>query len=75
MSVLPHGSLFMDGTWLLLVTARTAVDLQLLPIRCAVIQLAMNKSRRVSSINLAFLPTSRYSVLEISLCFGKYLFG
>ena len=28
----------------------------------------------VCRINLAFLPTQRYSVLEISFCFVKYLF-
>jgi len=57
MSALPHVPLFMDGTWLLLVSFKTAVDLQLLPTRC-------NDSTRnelvkasVCRINLAFLPT------------------
>jgi len=42
MSALPHVPLFMGGTWLSLVSVKTAVDLQLLPTRCAMIQLAMN---------------------------------
>jgi len=33
----------MDGTWLLLVSVKTAVDIQLLPTRCAMIQVAINK--------------------------------
>ena len=50
MSALPHGPFFMDGTWLLLVSIKTAVDLQLLPTMCAMIQLAMNRLRRVSVV-------------------------
>ena len=50
MSALPHGPVFMDGTWLSLVSVKTAVDLQLLPTRCAMIQLAMNRLRRVSVV-------------------------
>jgi len=50
MSALPHVPLFMDGTWLLLVSVNTAVDLQLLPTRCAMIQLAMNRLRRASVV-------------------------
>jgi len=38
MTALPHGPLFMDGTWLLLVSIKTTGDLQLLPTRCAMIQ-------------------------------------
>jgi len=37
----------MVGTWLLLVSVKTAVDLQILHTRCVVIQLAMSRSRRV----------------------------
>jgi len=50
MSAFPHVPLFMDGTWLLLVSVKTAGDLQLLPTRCAMIQLAMNRLRRVSAV-------------------------
>jgi len=50
MSALPHVPLFMDGTWLSLVSVKTVVDLQLLPTRCAMIQLAMNWLRRVSAV-------------------------
>jgi len=50
MSALPHGPLFMDGTWLLLVSVKTTVDLHLLPIRCAMIQPVMNRLRRVSVV-------------------------
>jgi len=50
MPALPYSPLFMDGTWLLLVSVKTAVDLQLLPTRCAMIQLAMNWLRRVSVV-------------------------
>jgi len=46
----PACSTFMDGTWWLLVSVKTAVDLQLLPTRCAVIQLAMNRLRQVSIV-------------------------
>ena len=77
MSALQHVPLVMDGTWLLLVSVKAAVDLQLLQTRYAMIQLAMNRSRRVSLVLtlMAFLPTQRYSVLERSFCFGKYLAG
>jgi len=51
MSALPHVPLFMDGTWLLLVPVKTAVDLELLPTRCAMIQLVMNTLRRVSVVS------------------------
>jgi len=40
----------MDRIWLLLVPVETEVDLQLLQTRCVVIQLAMNRSRRVSVV-------------------------
>jgi len=50
MSALPHVPLFMDSTSLLLVSVKTVVDLQLLPTRCAMIQLAVNRLRRVSVI-------------------------
>jgi len=50
MSALHHVPLFMDGTWLFLVPVKTAVDLQLFQARCVVIQLAMNRSRRVSIV-------------------------
>jgi len=50
MSALPHVPLFMDGTWLPLVSVKTAIDLQLLSTRCAMIQLAMNWLRRVSVV-------------------------
>jgi len=52
MSALPHVPVFMDRTWLSLVSVKTAVDLQLLPTRCAIIQLAMNWLRRVSAVLL-----------------------
>jgi len=57
MSALPLVPLFVDGTWLLLVSIKTTGDFQLLPTRCAMIQLAINRLRRMSSIHLAFLPT------------------
>jgi len=47
-SAFHHVSLFMDRIWLLLVRVETEGGLQLLQTRCAVIQLAMNRSRRVS---------------------------
>jgi len=50
MSALPHVPVFMDGTWLLLVSVKTAVDLQLLPTRCAMIQLAINRLKGVSVV-------------------------
>jgi len=50
MPALPHVPRFMDGTWLLLVSIKTTGDLQLLPTRCAMIQLAMNRLRRVSVV-------------------------
>jgi len=50
MSALPHVPLFMDGTWLSLVSVKTAADLQLLPTRCAMIQLAINWLKRVSVV-------------------------
>jgi len=43
-SALHHVPLFMDGTWLLVVAVKTAVDLQILQIKCVVIQLAANRS-------------------------------
>jgi len=48
----PH---FMDRIWLFLVPVETEVDLQLLQTRRAVIQLAMNRSRRVSVV-LTLMP-------------------
>jgi len=50
MSALPHDPHFMDGTWLLLVSKKTTGDLQLLPTRCAMIQVAMNRLRRASTV-------------------------
>jgi len=50
MSGLSHIPLFMDGTWLLLVSVKTAVDLHLMPTRCAMIQLAINRLRWVSVV-------------------------
>jgi len=61
MSALPHVPLFMDGTWLFMVSIKTAVDLQLLPTRCAMIQLAMNRLRRVSVV-LTWHFFRRYAV-------------
>jgi len=77
MCSLQHVAFFMDGSWLLLVLVKTAVDLQLLQTRYVVIQLAMNRSRRVSDVLdlMAFLLTQRYSILERSFCFGKFLVG
>jgi len=49
-SVLHHVPLSVDRIWLLLVTFETEVDQKLLQTRCVVIQLAMNRSRRVSVI-------------------------
>ena len=49
MSALSHGPLFMDGTWLLLVSIKATGDLQLLPTGCAMIQHVMNRLRRVSA--------------------------
>jgi len=40
----------MDEAWLLLVPVKTAVDLQLLQTKHVVIQIAMNRSRRVSVV-------------------------
>jgi len=56
---------------------KTAVDLQLLETKYLVIQLAMNRSRRVSFVLTlkAVLPTWRCSVLERSYCFVKFLIG
>jgi len=66
----------MDKISLLLVPGKTAVDLQLLQIRCVVIQLAMNRSRRVSvALTLtAVLLMWRISVLERFFLFLK-VFG
>jgi len=41
----------MDRIRLLLLPVETEVDLQLLQTRCVVIQLAMNRSRRVSVVS------------------------
>jgi len=49
-SALHHVPHFMDIIWLFLVAVETEVDLQLLQTRCALIQLAMNRSRRVSAV-------------------------
>ena len=53
-SALHHVPLFiMDTIWLLLMPVESEVDLQLLQTRCVVIQLAMNRSIRVSvALNL-----------------------
>jgi len=68
MSALPHVQLFMDGTWLLLVSVKTAVDLQLLPTRCAMIQLAMNRLRRASVVlTLHFSNVTLFSSRNIIL--------
>jgi len=50
MSALHHVPLFMNRIWLLVVPVETKVDLQLLQTRCVVIQLPMNRSRRVSNV-------------------------
>jgi len=50
-SALHHVPLFMDRIRLLLLPVETEVDLQLLQTRCVVIQLAMNRSRRVSVVS------------------------
>jgi len=62
---------FVDGTWLLLVPVKTAIDFQILQTRCVVIQFLMNRSRPVSAaLNLmAVPPTQHCSILERS-CFG-----
>jgi len=66
----------MDGTWLLVVPIKTEVRIQLLQTRCVVIQLAMNRSRRVSVVlTLMAVLMQRCSVLERSFCFGKFLVG
>ena len=75
MSALPHVPLFMDGTWLLLVSIKTTGDLQLLSTRCAMTELAMSRLRRVSAVLTWHFFKQRFSVLEISFCFVKYLFG
>jgi len=49
-SALHHVPLFMDRIWLLLVPVDTEVDLPLLQTRCVVIQLAMNRPRRLSVV-------------------------
>ena len=46
-SELLHAPLFMDWKWLLLAPVETGVDRQLLQTKCVVIQLAVNRSRRV----------------------------
>jgi len=76
-SALHHVPLFMDRIWLLLVPVETEVDLQLLQTRYVVIQLAMNRSRRVSVVLtlMAILLTWRISVLARFFCFGKFLVG
>jgi len=52
----------------------TAVSLQLLQTRCVVIQLAMNRSIRVSVV-VTLKAAQRFLVLERSFCFGKFLVG
>jgi len=47
MSALYHDPLFKDGIWFLVVPGKSAVGLQPM---CVVIQLAMNRSRRVSVV-------------------------
>jgi len=47
-SAIHHVPFFMDRFWLLLVPVDTEIDLPLLQRRCVVIQLAMNRSWRVS---------------------------
>ena len=76
MSALPHVPLFMDGTWLLLVSFKTAVDLQLLPTRCAMIQLAMNWLRRVSVVlTWHFFRRNAIQFSKYHSVDGMYLFG
>ena len=57
MSALPHGPLFMDATWLLLVSIKTTRDLELLPTRCSDSTRNEQVKASVCRINLAFLPT------------------
>jgi len=69
-SALHHVLLFMDRIWLLVVPVETEVDLQLLQTKCVVIQLAVNKSRRVSNL----VQFSKYSsVLESFWLIAGYL--
>jgi len=49
-SALHHVPLFMDRMWLLVAPVETEVDLQLLQTSCAVIKLAVNRSRRLSNV-------------------------
>jgi len=49
-SAFHHVPLYMNRIWLLVMSVETEVDLQLLPTKCVVIQLAMNRSRRVSNV-------------------------
>jgi len=49
-SALHHVSLFVDRIWKLLVPVETDVHLQPLQARCVVIQLVMNRSKRVSVV-------------------------
>ena len=71
MPALPHGPVFMNGTWLLLVSVKTAGDLQLLPTGCAMIQLAMNRLRRVCVVltwhffQRNAIQFSKYHCLEV----------
>jgi len=67
----------MDRTWLLLLPVKAVVDLLLLQARCVVIQLAMNRSRRMSVV-FNFDGSSAYVTLfnsRRSFCFGKFLVG
>jgi len=49
----------MDEIWLLVAAVKTAVDIQILQIKCVEIQLAVNRSRRVLVVLtlMAGLPT------------------
>jgi len=60
---------------LLLVLVKTTVDLQLLQTSCVLIQLAMNRSRRVSVVStlMAVLLTYRFQFSKDSSCFSKFL--
>ena len=49
-SVFHHVLLYMNRIWLLVMPVETEVDLQLLPTKCVEIQLAINRTRRVSNV-------------------------
>jgi len=49
-SAFHHVLLYMNRIWMLVMTVETEVDLQLLPTKCVEIQLAINRTRRVSNV-------------------------